>query len=111
MRNCIYKRLGPLKRLGLFCVVMFSSAALYAQVKISGKVTNEKGDGISGVSVIVKSDNVGSSTNTEGIYQVIANLKSGKKTVQFSAIGYKSIDQTINVAVSGDYTLNAQLVS
>jgi TonB-linked SusC/RagA family outer membrane protein len=89
--------------------VLFLSVASNAQVKISGKVTNEKGVGIANVSVIVKNENAGSFTNADGSYQIVANVKAGKRIILISAIGFKSAEQSITVAALGDYTVNAQL--
>ena len=105
----MHKKLSIPKRLSFFLWMMFFSAATFAQVKISGKVTNEKGDGMAFVSVTVKNDNAGTSTNADGSYQLISNLKAGKRTLIFSAIGYKSTEMVITVTALGDYNLNAQL--
>ncbi len=111
MRNYMYKKLGTLMRPGIFLLLMFFSAASFAQVKISGKVTNEKGDGMAFVSVTVKNDNAGTSTNADGSYQLISNLKAGKRTILFSAVGYKSTELIVTVTALGEYNLNAQLVA
>jgi TonB-linked SusC/RagA family outer membrane protein len=109
MQNYIYKSLFNSKWICLFMLMLFFNGAAIAQVKISGKVTNEKGDSFSGVSVNIKNENAGTSTNSDGTFQLISNLKAGKRSIVFSAVGYKSLEQTITIAAQGDYMVNAQL--
>ncbi|MEO7265190.1 MAG: SusC/RagA family TonB-linked outer membrane protein [Ferruginibacter sp.] len=80
-----------------------------AQVKISGKVTDDKGNALSGASVIVKNENNGASTTSDGNYLVSGSIKAGKRTIVFSAIGYKTNEQVLTVVDGGEYILNAQL--
>ena len=102
---CKQKWLFPFLLLTLFAFVT------QAQVKISGKVTDEKGNGIAGASVTVKNDNAGTPTNADGSYLLQANLKAGKRTIVFSAVGFRSTEQTITITVSGENTVNAQLIA
>jgi len=109
MNHYISKRSGKYKLLSLFLITNLFAIISMAQVKISGKVTDEKGNGIAGASVTVKNDNAGISTDATGAYQLQANLKAGKQTILISAIGYKSTEQSITVSAKGEYTVNAQL--
>ena len=109
MNNYIFKSSGNKKLPGLFFLLNFFALATMAQVKISGKITDEKGNGLSGASVTILNSNSGASSNVDGTYQLNADLKPGKHVVVFTAIGFKSSEQTITTAASGDYTVNAQL--
>ncbi len=111
MNNYILRRLGKFKMLFLFLILNLFAIATIAQVKISGKVTDEKGNGIAGASVTVINSNSGISTNADGTYQLFATLKAGKQTIIFSAIGFRRNDQTITVSAAGDYDVNARLVA
>jgi TonB-linked SusC/RagA family outer membrane protein len=111
MNNHITKNLGKYKLLSLFLLTNIFAITSVAQVKIRGKITDEKGNGIAGVSVTVKNDNAGISTNADGTYLLQANLKAGKQTIAFSAIGFKTTEQTITVSANGEYTVNAQLTA
>jgi TonB-linked SusC/RagA family outer membrane protein len=95
--------------LHLFLLLQFFAFAASAQVKISGKVTNSKGEAIAGVSVSIKNDNAGTSTNADGSYQFLATLKKGKYTLVFSAVGFKSIEQSITVNSNAEISENATL--
>ncbi len=109
MNNHISKSLGKYKLLSLFLLSNLFALASMAQVKISGKVTDDKGNGIPGVSVTIKNQGSGTSTNADGTYQLVANLKAGRHTIAFSAIGFKTLEEALTVAAIGDYTINKQL--
>ena len=109
MSNYISKWLGIPKMLRLFLVLNLFAFAATAQVKISGKVTDKKGDAAAGVSVSIKNENNGTSTNADGTYQFFANLKSGKHILVFSGVGFKSIEQTITVSGTAELTANATM--
>jgi TonB-linked SusC/RagA family outer membrane protein len=110
MSNYILKKLSKYKLLGLFLFMNLFALAAVAQVKISGKVTDTKGKGISGVSVTVKNSNTGTTTNADGTYLLSGVLKAGKNTVVFSAVGYKSAEENLTIVTSvSDYDANAQL--
>jgi TonB-linked SusC/RagA family outer membrane protein len=85
------------KWLGLLFILVLSSAAVTAQVKISGKVTDAKGKGISGVSVTIKNQTAGASTGSDGTYQITTTLNNGTYTLVFSGVGYKTAEQNITV--------------
>ncbi len=110
MKNYILKKVNQYKLLSLFLVMNLFALATMAQVKISGKVSDAKGNGIGGVSVTVRNSNVGTSTNPDGTYQLIVNLKAGKQTVVFSTVGLKSAEQTITINANGEYSVNTQLL-
>ena len=109
MQNYISKTLSKQKWLLPFLLLTMFAFITQAQVKISGKVTDEKGNGIAGASVSVKNENTGTPTNADGSYMLQSNLKAGKRTIIFSGVGYRTVEQTITIAASGDYTANAQM--
>jgi TonB-linked SusC/RagA family outer membrane protein len=59
----------------------------FAQGNVTGRVTDEKGDGISNVSVSVQGKNKGTMTKADGTFSIAA---SQGETLVFSAIGYKA---------------------
>jgi TonB-linked SusC/RagA family outer membrane protein len=71
--------------------------------KISGKVTDQTGAALPGVTVVVKGTTVGITTDTDGKFTL--SLPAEAKTVVFSFIGM----QTQEVAVEGKGTLNIML--
>ncbi|MBC7888750.1 MAG: SusC/RagA family TonB-linked outer membrane protein [Ferruginibacter sp.] len=109
MRNNIQKRVSRFKWTGLFLSMIFLTVSSMAQIKISGKVANEKGDGISAATVTIKNSNSGTTGNDEGAYLLSTVLKAGKYTLVFSAIGYRSIEESVNITDAIDYRVNVQL--
>ncbi|MEO7531673.1 MAG: carboxypeptidase-like regulatory domain-containing protein, partial [Sediminibacterium sp.] len=109
MISNILKKLSWHKFVGIIlCTNLFITSTV-AQVKISGKVTDDKGNALNGASVTVRNENNGASTTSDGNYLVSGNIKPGKRTIVFSAIGYKTNEQVLTVAAGGEYSLNAQL--
>jgi hypothetical protein len=60
---------------------------------VKGKVTDEKGDGLPGVSVVVKGTQRGTTTNSAGVYDL--ELGTGDNTLIFSFVGYLSQEVTV----------------
>jgi TonB-linked SusC/RagA family outer membrane protein len=86
-----------------------------ADVTVTGRVTDEKGEGLPGVSVVVKGTTQGATTDGTGSFRVLA--PSTRSTLVFSFVGYGSKEvvvgsQTvINVTLSpDDQTLNEVVV-
>ena len=82
-------------------------------VKVKGKVTDEKGEVLVGVSVLVKGTPKGTSTDTEGNYTIEV---PGNATLVFSYIGFDPQEfkvnpsGVINVKLSGDKVLDQVVV-
>ena len=73
---------------------LLSLGSLMAQtVTVKGRVTDDQGSGLPGVSVIVKSTTAGSVTDSDGNYTV--NAPNGASTLVFSFIGYVSQEVAI----------------
>ena len=80
-----------------------------SQVRISGKVTDKDGKGISGISVVIRSTGFGTSTDVNGSYSITGDLKTGSYIIDFTGVGYKSVEQAVQVSGANTYTTNAQL--
>ncbi|MFT5828569.1 MAG: outer membrane receptor for ferrienterochelin and colicin, partial [Urechidicola sp.] len=92
-----------------FLVLMFSilSLGLFAQSgEISGKITDENGEGVPFASVAIVENGsptgTGATTDFDGFYS-IKPLNPGKYDVQFSNIGYTTIRE-VGVVVKNDQT-------
>ena len=73
---------------------LFSEVQHQPQKKrLSGKVTDAKGEGIPGTTVIVKGTTIGAITDVEGKF--IISIPADAKTLSFSFIGYKSQEVAI----------------
>jgi len=75
-----------------------------APVKISGKVTDEKGDPLPGVSIVVKGTTIGILTDMDGKY--VLNVTGPDVVLEFSFVGYDP--QTF--VVGNHITINVKLV-
>lgn len=75
-----------------------------APIPVKGKVTDEKGEPLPGVTVTVKGTAIGSTTDARGTYAI--EVPDGNATLVFSFIGYN----TREVAVNNRSTINETLV-
>lgn len=84
---------------------------------VSGRVTDEKGAGLPGVSVLIKGTQRGTSTNSEGNFSLDVP-DSGSPVLVFSFVGYQSKEVTVgsqtpvNLSLSpGDQSLSEVVVT
>jgi outer membrane receptor protein involved in Fe transport len=85
------------------------TAAAFAQVKLSGKVTDETGTPIPGITVAVKNTKLGTKTDGEGNYVLNADLQPGNYTVVYSGIGFSAKENSLTITGASSYTLNTVL--
>lgn len=82
-------------------------------IVVTGKVLNENGDPMEGVSVLIKGEKAGTSTDRNGVYSIQA---SDKATLIFSNIGYVSQEiqiknrQVINITLKAAQNELEQIV-
>ncbi|MDR6563905.1 MULTISPECIES: TonB-dependent receptor [unclassified Arcicella] len=92
------------KSMLLSCVFLLSTFLTMAQDRrVTGKVTGADGQGIPGVSVLLKGTQTGVSTDANGSFAI--NLKSGKDVLLISAIGYKSTEVKVGTQSNVDVKL------
>ncbi|MBU1823045.1 MAG: SusC/RagA family TonB-linked outer membrane protein, partial [Bacteroidetes bacterium] len=70
---------------------------------VNGRVTDETGDGLPGVSVVIKGTTRGTTTNGEGRYQI--DVPNDNTTLVFSFVGYGSKE----VVVGSQSTINVSM--
>lgn len=92
-----------LRRVLLFIAGFLMTAASFAQMTVSGSVTDESGEPIIGANVVVIGTSTGTVTDIDGNYSV-SNVSSGA-SLKVSYIGYK----TEEVVVGGRSKINFQL--
>ncbi|WP_339662590.1 TonB-dependent receptor [uncultured Polaribacter sp.] len=88
----------------LFLVTVF---AVNAQNSISGKVTDNSNNPLSGVEIYAQEIHKGTTTNEDGTY-ILKNIPKGKIKITFTYLGYKISSKTIDFN-SKNQTLNIQL--
>ncbi|TGE29120.1 SusC/RagA family TonB-linked outer membrane protein [Hymenobacter metallicola] len=87
--------LAKLLFLLLFVCAGFTSA--FAQTgAVSGRVLDEKSQGVPGATVLIEGTTLGSSTNADGTY-LIQNVPAGAQTLVTSFVGYNAKRQPVTV--------------
>ncbi len=84
--------------LPLLALMMSLTFAAYAQNLVRGKITDETGEGMPGVNVIVKGTTAGTTSDADGNYSI--DVPSSDAVLVFSFIGYHTEE-----AVVGDRTV------
>lgn len=82
------------KRLLTIAIVSSFVVNSFAQVRVSGKVTDESGKPLPGASVLIVGSSTGTVTDTDGQYTL--NVNDGSQRLSFSFIGYEQQIVDIN---------------
>jgi TonB-linked SusC/RagA family outer membrane protein len=99
------------RRLLLVFLLFFSAGITFAQVRISGTVSDATGSPLNGATVQVRNTTLGTATGPNGIYQLSGSLRNGTYTVQFTSVGFKTQERTLNVNGSGSFTFDVSLTA
>src|SRR3954453_15965063 len=95
MRKCSF--LISKRNTMLLLMLLIYSSHLFSQVRISGRITDGKGDPVAGTTIVIKNTNAGTASGADGNYQFSPNLKNGAHQISFSHIGYSTQERTITV--------------
>ncbi|HVU55220.1 MAG TPA: SusC/RagA family TonB-linked outer membrane protein, partial [Puia sp.] len=85
-------------------IVVLSFTLTTQDIKITGKITNEAGEGLAGVSITVKGSAIGTSTDNEGHFTLTVPEKA---RLLISYIGY----ETQEVPVNSQSVINVRLLA
>jgi TonB-dependent starch-binding outer membrane protein SusC len=77
----------------LVLLLVLSSATVMAQRTVTGTILDEFGDGLPGVTVLVKGTTTGTATDIDGKYSV--NVPNNESVLVYSFIGYRTVEQTV----------------
>lgn len=88
----------------VFLISLFISEATYAQTSVSGKISSASGEGIPGVSVLVKGSNQGTNSDASGNFKL--NNVNSNTVLVFSAIGFLTEERTVGNQSTINVTLN-----
>jgi TonB-dependent starch-binding outer membrane protein SusC len=97
------------KKCQLLAMALFTVLTSFAQIRISGTVTDADGKGLQGISAIIRNTTFGASTDASGNFVINANLKPGNYVLEFSGVGYRRTEQNIQITTATSYNFNAQL--
>ena len=90
---------------GIMTKIRYTREYINVDKTVSGKVTDESGEAIPGVSVVVKGTNTGTVSSVDGNYSV--NVPDGvRSTLVFSSVGYISKE----ISLEGRTSIDVQLV-
>lgn len=92
----------------LLTVIIFSTTSLSAQ-KLSGRITNDKGEPVPFATVYINELRQGTTANIKGEYLI--NLKPGKYTFFFQSLGFSPTIKNITITnqdIYLDITLSIQ---
>lgn len=97
------KKIYGIVLLGAFCILACCSQVFAQQRSVSGTVTDDKNISMPGVSVYVKGTTIGTTTDSNGKYQL--NVSGTNPVLVFSFIGYT----TQEIAVGTKTAIDVQL--
>ncbi len=86
----------------LFFFMVLVQVNLYGQRSVSGKVTDESGEGLPGVNIVIKGTSTGVTTDIDGNYQIQVN--QGEVLV-FSFVGFESQEVDVGSRTTVDILL------
>lgn len=97
------------KKIGLSVIAVVTCFFSVAQVRISGTVTDADGKGIPAITAQIRNTNFATATDASGNYLINANLKPGNYILDFSGVGFKKTEQSIQIGNAASYAFNIQL--
>jgi TonB-linked SusC/RagA family outer membrane protein len=74
-------------------LLVLSSATALAQKTVTGTILDEFGEGLPGVTVLVKGTTTGTATDIDGKYSL--NVPSNESVLVYSFIGYRTVEQVV----------------
>jgi hypothetical protein len=77
-----------------------------AQKTVTGTILDEFGDGLPGVTVLVKGTTTGTATDIDGKFSL--NVPSNDAVLVFSFIGYRTVEQTVGNRSVIDFSMQPE---
>ena len=95
-----------MKKLGVLLIAVMISLTAVSQNRftLSGYVTDEQGEAITGVYVIVPNSSYGTITNVYGFYSL--TLPAGNYVIRYSFIGFETKEQQLSLTVNTKSTVS-----
>ncbi len=90
-----------------FLLFVFLSGSLFAQKRITGKVTGTDGQPVTGASVQVKGTSIGALTGADGTFTL--TIPAGRNTLAVSSIGFKNKEITIGTQTDISVSVEADV--
>jgi len=80
----------------LFTILLLIGSAVFAQVNLSGRITDQQNKPVPFASVYIKNTTKGTSANSDGEY--VLRLKPGVYEVQYKAVGFQQESRKVNLS-------------
>ncbi|WP_375447482.1 SusC/RagA family TonB-linked outer membrane protein [uncultured Fibrella sp.] len=96
----------------LLCLSMASLSAVAqspTRYTIKGRVTEDSGQPLPGATLLIAGTTIGTNSDADGNYTLVATVKPGPATLVISAIGYETIRQAISLGSAEQLTVSSQL--
>jgi hypothetical protein len=77
-------------------ILLLFSISAFGQVQITGKITDEKGEGLPGVNVVLRGTYDGASTDANGSF-TFTTEEQGAHFIDISFVGFKSVQRQIDI--------------
>jgi TonB-linked SusC/RagA family outer membrane protein len=103
-----YSTRGKLRAIVSLAGMLLCTLWLNAQVTISGKVTDSKGNPVPGATISIKNTSLATATDADGVFSLATPLKAGAIEITFSSVGLKTETRRIT-ATNGLNTLDINL--
>lgn len=98
-----------MKKLSLvFALLLLGSAALWAQKTITGKVTDDNGEGLIGATILVKGTSVGSITDVSGAFSL--SVPPNAAVLMVSYTGFAAKEVTLTDANNYEITMETEVI-
>ena len=93
----------------VICLMFLAGIDAAAGGNVRGKVRDESGNAMSGVTVQVRALKKGDYTGKDGRYD-LKDISSGTYEIEVSILGYKTEKKTVNIVDNGETTVDFRLV-
>ena len=102
-----------IKVMSVFALLLFAGTMWAQNIKVTGKVTDSKGEPLVGVGIVIKGTRTGVSTSLDGTYEINAQPRA---VLVFTSLGMKTLEipvnnrNLINISMEDDALLLEDLV-
>lgn len=98
-----------MKNITVLVALILGISTNYGQATIKGKITDNDHQELVGASVLLKGKSKGSTTNFDGNY-IIENISEGTYIVQFSYVGFVTLEKEVQLKNNEILTLDVKLL-
>ncbi len=88
--------------------LLTTTAMLFAQVRVSGTVTDENGEALPGVSIVQVGTTVGTTTDLGGNYSL--NVTDANAVLRFTFVGMTTVEQPLNGRTTVNVVLHSESI-